>query len=342
MQEVFPVRWEKFIEYMEAEAPCVFVPNYDYFASAVCPALSDDISILGVLHSDDYEHYEHAYRTGLFWNQMVSVSKVIEKKMLEYNPRFKDISSVIYYGIDAPLQRDFPKKKERFSIVYTGRIIKFQKRIMDFVEIAEKLEKTGIDYVFTFIGDGPDYGEFEEKMKKLVRDLKIKDDKIRVMGRQPIETVFDELEKAHVFALCSDFEGLPLALLEALSYYCVPVVTEIISGITEVLEHKKSGMISPIGDTDAFVENLLEVYKNPKLQKEMAINAFQVLAEYKLRQADMGGQYAKVIDKMFEELDAKTYKRPVSLNPDKIKNILLPPTYQKVPHGFDQWGNVHF
>jgi|GEM_PF-542149 len=342
MQEVFPVRWKRFIEYMEAEGPCVFVPNYDYFASAVCPALSNNISILGVLHSDDYEHYEHAYRTGLFWNQMVSVSKVIEKRMLQYNPRFKDMSSVIYYGIEAPLKRDIPKKREQFSIVYTGRIIKFQKRIMDFVEIAEKLEKTGIDYIFTFIGDGPDFEEFNNGMKSLITKLKIKPEKIRVLGRQPIERVYEELNKAHVFALCSDFEGLPLSLLEALSCYCVPVVTEIESGITEVLKHKKNAMISPIGDADAFVENLVALHEDEKKLKQMAVKAFDVLSEYKLRQEDMGEQYAKVIDKMFDELDAKTYKRPTSLNPDKIKNILLPPTYQKIPHGFDQWGNVYF
>lgn len=340
--EIYPVRWEKFIDYMESEAPCVFVPNYDYFASAICPALSNNVSILGVLHSDDYEHYEHAYRLGLFWNQMVSVSKVIEKKMLDYNPRFKDMSSVIYYGIDAPLKRNIPVKRDTFSIVYTGRIVKVQKRILDFIEIVEKLEKTGIDYIFTFIGDGPDYWEFKIGMEEMAKKREIKEDKIRILGRQPIEKVYEELSKAHVFALCSDFEGLPLALLEALSYYCVPVVTEIESGITEVLEHNKSGLISPIGDADGFVENLVKLSKDTKLQKKMAENAFNVLSEFKLRQQDMGEQYAKIIDKMFEELNMKTYERPVSLNVTKDKNILLPPTFQKIPHGFDEKGKVFF
>jgi len=340
--EIYPERWKKFIDYMESEAPCVFVPNYDYFASAICPALSNDISILGVLHSDDYEHYEHAYRLGLFWNRMVSVSKVIEKKMLDYNPRFKEMSSVIYYGIDAPLKRKMPTKRETFSIVYTGRIVKVQKRILDFIEIVEKLEKTGIDYIFTFIGDGPDYWEFKIGMEEMAKRNNIKEDKIRILARQPIEKVYDELSKAHAFALCSDFEGLPLSLLEALSFYCVPVVTEIESGITEVLEHNKSGLISKIGDADGFVKNLVNLASDVKLQKKLGENAFKVLAEYKLRQQDMGEQYAKIIEIMFSELEAKTYKRPVSLNVTKDKNILLPPTFQKIPHGFDEKGKVFF
>lgn len=213
---------------------------------------------------------------------------------------------------------------------------------MDFVSIAEKLEKTGIDYIFTFIGDGPDYGEFENEMNNLVNKHKIKNGKIRVLGRQPIKLVYEELEKAHAFALCSDFEGLPLSLLEALSNYCVPVVTNIKSGITEVLKHKKSALISPIGDADAFVENLMFLYKNETARKEMAQQAFEVLSKYGLRAEDMGEKYAVIIDEMFKELAAKTYERPESLNPTKNKNILLPPTYQKIPHGFDQWGNVYF
>jgi len=341
--EIFPVRWQKFIDYMEAEGPCIFVPNYDYFASAICPALSNNISILGVLHSDDAEHYEHAYRLGLFWNQMVSVSKVIEKKMLEYNPRFEDMSSVIYYGIDAPLKREMPVKRETLSIVYTGRIVKVQKRILDFIEIVEQLEKTEIDYIFTFIGDGPDYWEFKNGMDEMAKRNNIKEDKIRILGRQPIEKVYEELAKAHVFALCSDFEGLPLSLLEALSFYCIPVVTDIESGITEVLEHDKNALISPIGNTAAFVKNLVTFNSLDKNERsKFAKNAFDVLGKHKLRQADMGEQYAIIIDKMFKELEDKTYKRPKPLNVTKDKNILLPPTFQKIPHGFDESGNVFF
>lgn len=327
--------WHKLTKYLEAESPCVFVPNYDYIASAISSGLSDKVGILGVLHSDDTEHYEHTYRLGHYWNNIVSVSNTIEEKLLSYNPIFKEKSSVIYYGIDAPLKREMPKKRERFSIIYTGRIVQVQKRILDFIEIVEKLDKTGLDFVFTFIGDGPELDELKEGLEEFVID-----NKVRLLGRQTVERVYEELEKAHVFALCSDFEGLPLSILEALSFHCVPVVTEIESGISEVLKHKENGLISPIGDIDAFVDNLLLVAKNKELRESMAHKAFETLSKYKLRQEDMADQYIKIFEEMFKEISKKEYKRPASLNTN-TKNIILPPMLQKLPSGYTEDGSLY-
>ena len=326
--------WGKLNKYLEAEAPCVFVPNYDYIASAISPGLSDKVGILGVLHSDDTEHYEHTYRLGHYWNNIVSVSKTIEEKMLSYNPLFKEKSSVIYYGINAPLQREMPKKRERFSIIYTGRIVQVQKRILDFIEIVEKLDKTGIDFVFTFIGDGPEFEELQEGLKEFTID-----NKVRLLGRQTVETVYEELEKAHVFALFSDFEGLPLSILEALSFYCVPVVTAIESGINEVIKHEENGLVSPLRDVDAFVENLVLASKEVALREKMAQNAFDTLATYKLRQEDMADQYIEIFEEMFKAIDEESFKRPASLNTN-TKNIILPPMLQKLPSGYAEDGSL--
>ena len=72
-------------KYLKAMAPCVFVPNYDYFASTISPELGDNIATLGVLHSDDPQHYVHGYRMGPYWDHIVSVSQTIEDKLLQLN-----------------------------------------------------------------------------------------------------------------------------------------------------------------------------------------------------------------------------------------------------------------
>ncbi len=329
--------WNKLQIYLKAEAPCIFVPNYDYIASAVSANLPDDVGILGVLHSDDLEHYEHAYRLGRYWNNIVSVSQVIERKLLDYNPLFRPKSSVIYYGIDAPDERPYPQKRERFSIVYTGRIVQVQKRILDFIPIIEQLDKSGIDFVFTFIGDGPEMEELQEGLEEYMVE-----NKVRLLGRQPMEKVFDELSKAHVFALASDFEGLPLSVLEALSYYCVPVLTDIESGISEVIKHGENGLIAPIGDAEAFVANLQKLSKDRTLCKKMSQAAFDTLKKHKLRTQDMGNQYITVFDKMFNDIKTENYKRPKPLTHNSTtENILLPPMLQKLPTGYAEDGSLY-
>ena len=46
----------------------------------------------------------------------------------------------------------------------------------------------------------------------------------------------------HVFLLLSDYEGLPLALLEAASAGLVPICTPVQSGVGELVEHELSGI----------------------------------------------------------------------------------------------------
>ena len=86
-------------KYLAAMAPCVFVPSYDYNSSTLTPELQDNIATLGVLHSDDPQHYVHGYRMGPYWDQIVSVSSTIEKNLLSLNASFKEKSTVIRYGI---------------------------------------------------------------------------------------------------------------------------------------------------------------------------------------------------------------------------------------------------
>ena len=118
-----------------------------------------------------------------------------------------------------------------------------------------------------------------------------------------------------------------------------PVVTNIESGISEVIKHKENGLVSPIGDIDAFVENLILAAKDVELSEKLAQNAFDTLAEYKLRQEDMAGQYIKQIDSIFKEIDDEKYERPKSLNTN-TENILLPPMLQKLPTGYAEDGSL--
>jgi glycogen synthase len=64
-----------------------------------------------------------------------------------------------------------------------------------------------------------------------------------------------ELMASHdVFVLPSEAEGLPLALLESMSAGLVPVVSDLPSGVREVVVPDETGFLCPIGDIDAFAD----------------------------------------------------------------------------------------
>ena len=312
--------------YLERNAPCVFVPNYDYLASSISPGLSEKVGILGVLHSDDVEHYEHAYRLGLYWNRIVSVSKTINNKLLQYNASFADKSSVIYYGIDDDeIKKTKVPKNDVFSIIYTGRIIQDQKRILDFVPIIRLFASQQSDFVFTFIGDGPEKKELHDELKDFIEK-----GQVRILGKQPKEVIYKELNSAHAFALCSDFEGLPLSLLEALAAGCVPVVTDIKSGIGEIIKHNNNGLISPIGDTESFAQNLMTLVSTPEKWRSLSNQASETLNEYKLTRDGMSEKYTTLLRDIYRECREESFVRTPLTYKSSIGDILLPPSQQKI------------
>lgn len=330
--------WKLLENRLTKASETIFFPNHDYISSAISAKLPNKVATIGVLHSDDTEHYEHAYRLGRYWNKIVSVSKTIEKKLLQINPAFKNKSQVIYYGINA--EKDLPKpvKSTKLTLVYTGRIVEYQKRISDFLPIIEKLanHSPAIDFEFLFIGDGPDCDAFESSVEKF-----IKTNKVKMLGRVPMDTVYKNLSKSHAFVLTSDFEGLPLSLLEAMSLHCIPILTDIKSGIGEIISHQKNGLISPIGDAEKFVQNITAIYNDKKLMDKLSQAAYNTIFENKLTTTDMADQYAQLIDEALFEIKNKKYVRPKPLTFNSLSGeIFLPPFMQKIPQGYDNDGNI--
>jgi len=88
------------------------------------------------------------------------------------------------------------------------------------------------------IGDGPE----RAKCERVVGDAGLLD-RIRFVGRVPPEEVGGLLSQVHACLLMSDFEGLPLALLESMARGVVPVVRRIDSGIPELVLHEQTGLL---------------------------------------------------------------------------------------------------
>jgi len=282
-------------------APCVFVPSYDFAASAVSMDLPANISTLGVLHSDDPAHYVHGYRMGHYWGHIVSVSQCIHDNLMALNPTFESRSSVIRYGIDDKRNVINAKRQtvEKLKVVYTGRIVQEQKRIMDFVDVVNRLAGHSDRFEFTFIGDGGEMDAFRQAMQPHTAT-----EMVKILGRANPAQIPALLRQAHVFALTSEFEGLPLSLLESLSAGLVPVVTEVRSGIAEILSHGENAMLSPIGDVDAMAANLLKLADDPAMFERLSNGARKTLVEKKLVAGEMANQYAEILDRMFVDMES--------------------------------------
>jgi colanic acid/amylovoran biosynthesis glycosyltransferase len=85
------------------------------------------------------------------------------------------------------------------------------------------------------IGDGPDRAACEQ----LVHQAGLKGNHFH--GRVPPEQVQPLLQRSQAILLMTAFEGLPVALLDAMAAGVVLVVRAIESGIPEQVHHERTG-----------------------------------------------------------------------------------------------------
>jgi len=284
-------------EHLKNYSPCVFLPHTDYLASSLSKDIFEDpkIKTIGVLHADDEEHYDHGYLEGRYWDHIVCVSNLIRQNIIKINPVFKNKTTTILNGIEIPeyCSDDLLRKFEiidPIKIIYTGRIIQFQKRILDFIQIVKLLKQENISFHLTIVGDGPEFNE----LKQLLRS-DIDSGLVTLTGKISRKEIFKLLKEQHIFALISDFEGLPMSLLEAMSHYCIPIVSNIQSGIQDILTDKMNSLIFPIGNYIEFVNMVKIILNDQKNNKKLAKLAFKTLKEKKLTLNKMSSEYSKII-----------------------------------------------
>jgi len=77
------------------------------------------------------------------------------------------------------------------------------------------------------------------------------------------------MSRAAIFVQPSYFEGLPLALQEALYYGCACVATRI-PGNVELIEHESNGLLVPLGDSEELSRALERLLQDGDLQARLA------------------------------------------------------------------------
>jgi N-acetylgalactosamine-N,N'-diacetylbacillosaminyl-diphospho-undecaprenol 4-alpha-N-acetylgalactosaminyltransferase len=160
---------------------------------------------------------------------------------------------------------DFTFNKDKKYLISVGRLIPL-KRNHELINSLQYLNNY-IDIIF--IGDGSE----RENLIHLVEQLNLKD-RIHFLGQ--VQNPYKYLAKVDIFVSCSESEGFPSVLVEAM--ICgVPVVSsDCISGPKEILSpngKNEFGLLFKVGDTNKMVENIKYLLENDDSRNNYIINA---------------------------------------------------------------------
>jgi glycosyltransferase involved in cell wall biosynthesis len=329
--------WEGLAGYLETNAPCIMWTAYDFIANGIVPALTEKVGVVAWVQADDNDYYEQAYRLGRYCNALVCVSRRIKEGIMELNPLIGAKAHVI--ANTSAWKRDIAGRKlassEKARLIYTGRLVQHQKRVLDFIDLARSLDRTGIAYQLTLMGDFPS-GENTRQLFESRAKAHLADGRISLPGRVPREKVIEALGKHDLFILLSDFEGLPLSLIEAMAGGCVPVVAAMESGIPEVITSGENGLVVSGRDYGQWASLLADLWRNAERLSLMSEKARETVRE-RFTVEHVGKQFDELFRRVAEEVCAGAHKRPPCLNwgekRSRTGDVLPPPSmYRPPPH----------
>jgi glycosyltransferase involved in cell wall biosynthesis len=172
-------------------------------------------------------------------------------------------------GVPIPPSR--PERPRRNGIFHVGALGRLhpQKGLDVLVRAVARMSGVRL----TLVGDGPERGNLEHLAEELGCG-----ERVHVTGWQA--DVGAEVARFHAVAMPSWYEGLPLALLEAMAAG-VPVVATPVGSIPQVVESGVTGLLVPPGDADALADALRRLQVDPLLAARLGDEgARRVRSEY--------------------------------------------------------------
>ena len=179
------------------------------------------------------------------------------------------------------------------TVVCVGTLheVKGQRHLVDAIGL---LAEQGREVRAELIGDGPDRDDLHQRIRRAGVDHLVE-----LVGPLPHDAVLAHHREVDLIVTPSvpsrdgRREGLPAVIIEAMA--CgLPVVASDLAGISELVEHERSGLLVPPGDAVALAEAIDRLLSDADLREQVRANALErVRAEFSV--AETAGRMVELM-----------------------------------------------
>ncbi|MBT2259242.1 glycosyltransferase family 4 protein [Priestia megaterium] len=211
--------------------------------------------------------------TSWMLNKVICVSKFDQELAEKYHIISKKKLTYVYNGISKDMNVDLvdiDKKREKVLFTMVARFDS-QKDYLTLVKAIEKLKNNKEIYnqiQFNFVGKGPLY----EEIQKEIINRKI-DDVVNLLGFR--NDILEIINQSDVFVLTSNYEGLPISIIEAMSLE-KPLIVSDVGGVRELID--KNGFLIAKGKNE--IKNIgkaiVQLTSDDRLRIEMGENSLSI------------------------------------------------------------------
>ncbi|MCU0618297.1 MAG: glycosyltransferase [Gemmatimonadaceae bacterium] len=273
---------EAFVAFVRRTAGDVHIVNHAFEPlTALVAALGADavarLHLVGVCHTDQEFYYANLVRLAPVLRSIVCVSETCARTLAARLPAHAHKLVLLpAWAVTLPETAVTPRPaRTPLRLLYTGRIVQYQKRVLDLALLAVELRRARIDATLTIVGDGPDLPALRDALAA-VRPHAIP------VTLAPVRApwAMEPLLRAHdAFVQVSEFEGASVSLMEALAHGLLPVVTTTRSG-HDLLEAGRNAVVAPVGEMRALAAALAPVARDATALTRMQQAARATAARY--------------------------------------------------------------
>lgn len=203
--------------------------------AAAASMLGAPLRTAAIVHTDTDAAYALVRKHRDLIAQAAGVSSAICAKLT------RDVgvpAALIPYGVStAPADPLETRRTDVLRLAYVGRLFDAQKGILLLPEIVADLKRRGITVELWVVGEGPD----EPRLRAGLDAYGVME-RVRWFGAVAARQIPSVLASIDILVMPSAFEGISIAMLEAMAQGVVPVVTPV-SGAADVIADGKNGII---------------------------------------------------------------------------------------------------
>lgn len=213
----------------------------------------------------------------------------------------RDRIDVLYTGIRTTRGQGRPRSRAQVRaelkiapempvLIFAGRLCA-QKRPALLARILGAAKAQGLPFEAIIVGDGELRGEFEDQLKSEHVSAQV-----HMLGAQPHERWLELLGASDVLLMPSQYEGISIALLEAIAAGVVPVVAKV-GGQSEIVS-PEAGFLVPHGEAELgdYLAVLKRLLSEPQTRQQMA-DQCRAIAASRLSWDGMVSAFLRSVDK---------------------------------------------
>lgn len=280
---LLPIQIYKFIKKISPDLIISFIDYVNSLMILIKLFFRIKVPLILANHTNPLSHYQESDRylnilipvlySLKYVNKIITIANYIKEILNKYYRVKSNKIKIIYNGIDIEdinrlkeekirekLYRTFLKDKSYFKFITMGRLISIKGHkylINAFANVKKENPKSKL----FILGEGP----LKKTLIQLAKKKKVNDD-IFFLGIQ--SNPYKYLHNSDIFILPSLIEGLPMSIIEAMACGLPIIATKCKSGIEEILEDGKYGILVNRKDSSALAREMIRLIKKPSLRKK--------------------------------------------------------------------------